>query len=285
MEGLAFMDDHGKTHNTRELLNADVVELTSGSVVGKVAEAIINTRTGTIEFLGIRPAQWHEPGLLLNTADILGFDETVLLIRDFALLVPMDEGKQEAHYETCSDLYRLTLIDVEGHVLGRPVGCVFNASGHIVALEAEKDLVVHFVSLGRIIAVGNRFVVADLKQQPGHSERAGLPTEHSAALKREGRAGEISVRLTKEEDAGDDNGRHGSIGAKYRERQVQLMLGKVSPIALNGKSGQPVISLGETITGRIINRLIDEDLLNDVFIALTVHHGHIPTDEPEINPE
>lgn len=274
------MEEHGKTYNTRELLKADVVELKSGSVVGRVAEAIVNTRLGAVEFLGIRPAQWHEPGLLLKTADILGFDETVLLIRDCAALAPFDEGKQEAHYATCSDLYRLTLIDEEGHVLGRPVGCVFSASGHIVALEAEKELVVHFVSLGRIIAVGDRFVVADLKHQ---ASEMNIESAGHGAPKQETRAAEVAVRYP--DGGGDDGSSRGSIGAKYRERQVQLMLGKVSPVALNGKNGHPVISLGETITGRLINRLIDEDLLNDVFIALTVHHGHIPTDEPEINPE
>lgn len=275
------MEEHGKTYNTRELLKADVVELKSGSVVGRVAEAIVNTRLGTVEFLGIRPEQWHDPGLLLSTADILGFDETVLLIRDGALLAPFDDSKREAQYATCTDLYKLTLIDDEGRVLGRPVGCVFSASGHIVALEAEKDLVVHFVSLGRIIAVGDRFVVADLKQQASEMH---IDTTGHGVPKHETRAAEVAVRYP--DGGGDDgNGSRGSIATKYRERQVQLMLGKVSPVTLNGKNGQPIISMGETITGRIVNRLIDEDMLNDVFIALTVHHGHIPTDEPEIKPE
>ncbi len=273
------MEEHGKTYNTRELLKADVVELTSGSVVGSVAEAIVNTQLGIVEFLGIRPAQWHEPGLLLKTADILGFDDSVLLIHDGSALAAFNEGMGEARYVTCTEIYRLTLIDNEGHVLGRPVGCVISASGHIVALEAEKDLVVHFVSLGRIIAVSQRFVVADLKQQPGHGQRGAAP-------RREGRAGESAVRLAQEEDvATDDNSRHGSIAAKYRERQVQLMMGKVSPVTLNGKNGHPIVSPGETITGRVINRLIDEELLNDLFIALTVHHGNIPDNEPEVKPE
>lgn len=272
------MEERGKTYNTRELLKADVVELTSGSVVGRVAEAIVNTQLGVVEFLGIRPMCWHEPGLLLNTAEILGFDETVLLIREAGILKAFGGPKLAPHYVTCGEIYGLNLIDTEGRVLGRPVGCVFSASGHIIALEAEKDLVVHFVSLGRIIAVGDRFVVADLMRQAGDAKPAPLQREARPAA-------EVSASAAPGNGEEDRDWRNNSIGAKYRERQIQLMLGKPSPVTLTAKNGQPVITVGETITGRAINRLIDEELLNDLFIALTVHHGHISIGEPEIKPE
>jgi uncharacterized protein YrrD len=279
------MEELGKTYNTRELLKADVVELATGSVVGQVVEAIVNARLGVVEYLGVRPVQWHRPGVLLKTGDILGFDESVLLIRSESAFSPFDPKQHERNAITCSELYALTLIDHEGHVLGNPVGIIFSATGRILAIEAEKDLVVHVINLGRILAVGDRFVVVDmmLRKEPRGGEDNGSPAGTPAVHEADANA---HLSHAPADDVNpNDNGGHDSLAAKYRERQVQFMLGKISPLTLNDKNGSPVISLGETITGPVVNRLVEEGVLNEVFVALTVQRGRIPTDEPELKPD
>ncbi len=276
------MEEHAKTYNTRELLKADVVELASGSVVGRVVEAVVNTRSGAVEYLGVRPVQWHRPGVLLKTSDIIGFDESVLLVSSENVLAAYNPKLHEKNCITCSDLYSLVLIDHEGHVLGNPVGCVFSPAGNIIAIEAEKDLVVHVVSLGRIVAVGDRFVVVDIRER--HEPPPFTESARSAAPLLREHAPAMSHPPAAEIDA-DNNGGHDSLAAKYRERQVQFMLGKTSPLTLNGNNGNPIISIGETITGPVVNRLVEEGVLNQVFVALTVSRGRVSADETEMKPD
>jgi uncharacterized protein YrrD len=279
------MEELGKTFNTRELLKADVVELATGSVVGRVVEAIVNTRLGIVEYLGVRPMQWYRPGVLLKISDILGFDESVLLIRSESVFSPFDAKQHARNSITCSELYSLTLIDQVGHVLGNPVGAVFSPAGRILAIEAEKDLVVHIINLGRIIAVGDRFVVVDLMLRNEPPPANGANNADSSVAAKDAGASENKAQAAAEDDGANDNGGRDSLAAKYRERQMHFMLGKTSPLTLNGKNGSPIISLGETITGPVVNRLVDEGVLNEVFVALTVQRGRIPTDEPELKPE
>jgi uncharacterized protein YrrD len=280
-DGLSQMEEQVKTYNTRELLKADVVELASGSVVGRVVEAVVNTRSGAVEYLGVRPVQWHKPGALLKTSDIIGFDESVLLVSSESVLAAYNPKIHEKHTVTCSELRTLILLDHEGHVLGNPTGCFFSPDGKIVAFEAEKDLVVHVVHLGRIVGVGERYFIVDTRISQAPPSYSGiespsfpLPDEQAAA----------AHPLFPKADAGD-NGGNGDLAAKYRERQIQYILGKISPLTLSGKNGSPIISMGEIITSSVVSRLVEEGELNQVFIALTVSNGRVSANEAEMNPE
>jgi len=274
------MQEHGKIYNTRDLLKAEVVDLESGSVLGTVIEAILSTRKATVEFLGVLPVEWHKTGLLLRTGDIVGFDESVILIPSAERLVSYTEKQIKKDFVSYSELNRHTLIDQKGQVYGNPVGVIFNQSGRIIALEAEKDLVVQMVTLSGIVAVGPRYTVVNvgpetrLEAKPAQPP-AGKKTPDPVIL--QAAAGEVV------EEAKDDsgNGEDEPSSPLYRERQIRYMLGKPSPVTLNGRSGTPVVTSGETISSAVINRLIEEGLLSQLFIALTVDRDHLAGSDTE----
>lgn len=271
------MEEGVKLYNTRELLKADVVELATGSLVGTVAETIVNTAAGTVEYVGILPAQWYMPGLLLRAADIVGFDENILLIKSRDRLLDYKESRIKKECATSSGISALTLIDQEGHVYGKPVGAVFDPTGRITALEAEKDLVVHVVELGRIVAVGDRFIVVSLHGESvaGTGDDGGKPKPVEAPRKQpapgEGERVAATPRLELEDDS--------DLQTKYRERQIEYLLGKRSPMALNARNGTPLVKVGETLTSKSVSLLIDEGLLDQVFMALTVGRGSLKAED------
>ncbi len=270
------MDEQGKTYNTRDLLRAEVVELASGSVLGSVVEAILSTRKAIVEYLGILPVEWFRPGLLLRTEDIVGFDESVILVPSAEHLITYNEKQIKKDFLSCSELKRLTLIDQKGQVYGNPVGAVFNHFGRIIALEAEKDLVVQMIMLQDVIAVGSRYLVVHVSAEENlrAAPEAKVSGKDSRAPRMVEGVPEERLVTAKEDDAG--NGGDGQASVLYRERQIRYMLGKPSPLSLNGRSGSPIVTAGETISSSIINRLIEEGLLNQIFIALTVERGQIP---------
>lgn len=274
------MQEHGKIYNTRDLLKAEVVDLESGSVLGTVIEAILSTGEATVEFLGILPTEWHKTGLLLRTGDIVGFDESVILIPSAERLVHYTEKQIKKDFVSFGELNLLTLIDQKGQVYGNPVGAIFNQSGRIIALEAEKDLVVQMVTLSGIVAVGPRYAVVNLSPtteleaepaQPSAREETPEPVILEAV------AGEVVEAV--EDDSG--NGEDVPSSVMYRERQIRFMLGKPSPLTLNGRSGTPVVTSGETISSAVINRLIEEGLLSQLFIALTMGRDHLASSDTE----
>jgi uncharacterized protein YrrD len=271
------MEESAKLYNTRELLKADVVELATGSLVGTVAETIVNTAAGTVEYVGILPAQWYMPGLLLRAAEIIGFDENILLIKSRDRLLDYKESRIKKDCAASSDISALTLIDQEGHVYGKPVGAVFDPTGRIIAFEAEKDLVVHVVELGRIVAVGDRFIVVSLRgaREAGTGEDGGTPKPAEAPKQRavpdESERVAASPRLELEDDS--------DLQTKYRERQFEYLLGKRSPMTLNGRGGTPLVKMGETLTSKAISVLIGEGLLDQVFMALTVDRGSLKAED------
>lgn len=274
------MQEHGKIYNTRDLLKAEVVDLESGSVLGTVIEAILSTGKASVEFLGVLPAEWHKTGLLLRTGDIVGFDESVILISSAERLVGYAEKHIKKDFVSCSELKRLTLIDQNGQVYGNPVGVIFNQSGRIIALEAEKDLVMQMVTLESIVAVGTRYAVAKV------SAEAELEAEPVQSSERR----EVSETTLMEDataevlDAAEDDSGNGEDTAStgiYRERQIRYMLGKPSPVTLNGRAGTPVVTSGETISSAVINRLIEEGLLSQLFVALTVAREALSAGEDE----
>lgn len=274
------MQEHGKIYNTRDLLKAEVVDLESGSVLGTVIEAILSTGEATVEFLGILPTEWHKTGLLLRTDDIVGFDESVILIPSAERLVSYTEKQIKKDFVSCSELNRLTLIDQKGQVYGNPVGAIFNQSGRIIALEAEKDLVVQMVTLSGIVAVGPRYAVVNVSPETElEAEPARLPAREEAPkpVILEAVAGEVVEAA--EDDSG--NGEDEPPSVLYRERQIRYMLGKPSPVTLNGRLGAPVVTSGETISSAVINRLIEEGLLSQLFIALTVDRDHLAGSDSE----
>jgi len=275
------MQEHGKIYNTRDLLKAEVVDLESGSVLGTVIEAILSTGEATVEFLGILPTEWHKTGLLLRTGDIVGFDESVILIPSAERLVHYTEKQIKKDFVSCSELNGLTLIDQKGQVYGNPVGAIFNQSGRIIALEAEKDLVVLMVTLSGIVAVGPRYAVVNV------SPEAELEAEPAQPPAREEAPEPVVLQDVAEEvmDAADEddsgNGEDEPSSILYRERQIRYMLGKPSPVTLNSRLGAPVVTSGETISSAVINRLIEEGLLSQLFIALTVDRDHLVGSDSE----
>jgi uncharacterized protein YrrD len=274
------MQEHGKIYNTRDLLKAEVVDLQSGSVLGTVIEAILSTGKATVEFLGVLPAEWHKTGLLLRTDDIVGFDESVILISSAERLVNYAEKHIKKDFVSCSELNRLTLIDQKGQVYGNPVGVIFNQAGRIIALEAEKDLVMQMVTLEGIAAVGERYAVVEV------STEAELEAEpKQVAERREAPEAAVLEDATAEllDSAEDDsgNGEDTPPAGVYRERQIRYMLGKPSPVTLNGRTGMPVVTSGETISSAVINRLIEEGLLSQLFVALTVGREALSSSDDE----
>jgi len=269
------MEEHAKTYNTRDLLNAEVVELATGSVLGTVIEAILSVRKSSVEYLGVLPAEWYQPGLLLRTGDIMGFDESVLLVPGADRLLPYYDKQIKKDFVPTSGLTRLILIDQQGQVYGRPVGAVFDRSGLIVAMEAEKDLVVQAVQLAEIVAVGDRYVVIRVGPR---GETTGRAQPRKATPER-GVVSDVAPDIIPAPEDDSGNGENGPVSLMYRERQIRYMLGKPAPLTLSGRSGQPVITSGETITSAVVNRLIEEGLLNQVFIALTVDRGQLPPEE------
>jgi len=272
------MEESGKLYNTRELLEADVVELATGSLVGTVAETIVNVAAGTVEFVGILPVQWYRPGLLLRSADIVGYDENTLLIKSRDRLLDYKESRIKKDCAASSVISTLTLIDQEGHVYGRPVGAVFDGTGRITAFEAEKELVVHMVALDRIVAVGDRFIVVSVRgscspkdaDEDGKPEPAGELKPQAGAPPEDERAA-ASQRLELEDDS--------DLQSRYRERQIEYLLGKRSPMTLNGRDGSPLLKIGDTLTSKSISQLIDEGLLDQVFMALTVDRDSLKVEE------
>ncbi|OPX22250.1 MAG: hypothetical protein B1H03_04895 [Planctomycetales bacterium 4484_113] len=263
------MQERAKTFSTRELEGAEVIELVSGKVVGSLLEAIINP-SGRVEYLGILPQAWHKGGTVLSPRDILGFDDGVLLIERASRLTSYQQAKLKKSFFSTKELKQRIVIDRTGHLHGKPVAAIFEANGLITELEVDKDLVLHTLPIASIIAVGPKYIVVDLAEEgeaeaaepPSPKKVVEMPTEKQeakpasrVAASRNGDDLEVAL-------SGDSEPRTG------REEQLEFILGKHSPLTLETPSGDTVVKAGQVLTFPILNRLMEEGLLQQVFIAL-----------------
>jgi len=263
------MQERAKTFSTRQLEGAEVVELVSGKVVGSLVEAIINP-VGRVEYLGILPETWHKGGNVLSPGDIIGFDDGVVLIERASTLTSYQQAKLKSNYFTTKELRQRTVIDRSGHLHGRPVAAIFEANGRITELEVDKELVLDTLSIASIIAVGPKYIVVELAAGretaaagPHSPERVvELPSEKredapESRVAAEGNGEDLVIALSEE-----------SQPASAREQQLEYVLGKKCPLTLRTASGETVVKAGQVLTSPLLNRLMEEGFLQQVFLAV-----------------
>lgn len=275
------MQERAKTFSTRQLEGAEVVELVSGKVVGSLMEAIINP-AGRVEYLGILPQVWHEGGMMLSPSDILGFDDGVVLIERASCTTSYRQAKLKKSCFTTKELRQRVVIDRTGHVHGKPVAAIFDSSGRILEFEIDKDLVLHSLPVAKIIAVGPKYIVVELTREGAAEAQEPAPPEQVVEMPPERRQAKPESRVA---SSGDGETLAAALNDEsdlevLRDRQLEFVLGKQSPITLQNPSGETVVEAGQVLTSPILNRLVEEGLLQQVFMSLVSGMGPPMSEEP-----
>ncbi len=260
------MSASGFLLTSRAISGAEVVELISGAVLGTVYDTLVDLDDRKVDCLGILPASWYQGGTILAVTDILGYDEGVLLIEKATDLVSprLKDVKPNKNLTGVKELTSRTVVDKAGHVYGRVLAVLFDSKGKICGLEVEKEVIERIINVDKIIAIGDKYIIVELTKESagGEEEDKGkkvfegetLDAQKAGALRVASSVNSISEELSEFSQLG-----------KFKGRRLEFYLDKPSPVSFITEGGETIVSVGERLTPYVLNRLLSEGLLQELY--------------------
>ncbi len=274
-----------RTLSSRALTGAEVVELLSGAVLGTVFDTLIDADTFKVKYLGILPASWYQGGTVLAVDKVLGFDERVLLIEKASHLGSLqDKEQKKQNLLGMRELNSRNVIDTSGILHGRILGLVFRKDGEITGIEVEKEVLEREIPIRRIVAVGERYVIVELAEAKEGEEGVSGETKKADAGRDEGSeftgakplrvatpASDSTPKKPPRAEAPSDG--RTSLSevmpfSQVRGRKLENIIGKASPLTIMNERGETLVNMGDVLSPTVINKLLEEGLLGELFQAL-----------------
>ncbi len=281
------------TYSSRQLFGSEVVELLSGAVLGTVFDTLIDLDKGEAKFLGILPASWYQGGTVLSVEDIIGFDEGVLLIEKAGNLTHLQskDAKHKDRLMGVRDLVNRTVIDKSGAVYGKVLGVIFSRKGKITGLEVEKEILERTISVAKIVAIGEKYIIVDLEKEAGGGaeEDKSKEVERGGEMEAKGKkAKALKVAVPHESPSAVVSARRSASArgkaemelsdlmgiGQVKGRRLENLVDKPSPVSFFNEHGEPIVSAGERLTPNVLNKLLGEGLLQELFTALPEHQNN-----------
>jgi len=279
------MEGSRKSLSSRSLIGAEVIELVSGAVLGSVYDSLIDLDSFEVAYLGLIPAYWYQGGTVLPISHIRGFDENVVLIERASQLVSL-QGKESSKDKKAlvgvRHLQGRIVVSSSGDVIGGLLGISFDRSGKILGVEVEKEVLQKNLAITRIIAVGDKYIVVELVAEgegakaggEQESGRADKPTEADKAKQAsklkvasptpaKGEASDPAVRRV---DLPGELSQFAGT-SQLKARRLDNIVGKTSPTTIVNRLGEAIVHSGDILTLSVVNRLLNEGLLSELFHA------------------
>lgn len=264
----------------RELLEREVLDLAAGQIIGRVIDFAL-TRDGRVAQIGVLINAWYEGGRGLPPAAIASVHRDHVCIEDSAGLAEFAPDGEASFSLKGDALLGRQVLQQDGELLGELFDFCFEfAEGQITDLivlaPTEKRVK---VPVEKIRTIGHSFIVVErgvlvvgaAELQAGEEET--LPGEELAA--EDGGPGENSLEpagsgATAGERAlfGDAHAQSGL--SRFDEKKRDYLLGRPAHRDISSPAGELLIAKGGKLDGKVIQRIIEAELLNDVFIEMTL---------------
>jgi len=264
----------------RELLERDVLDLAAGQVVGRVIDFAL-TRDGRVAQLGVLINAWYEGGRGLAPDAIASVHRGHVCIADGAALDKFAPDGEQSFSLKGDGLLGKQVLEQDGEVLGELTDFSFTlADGRIcdliVLAPTEKRVK---VPVEKIRTIGHNFIViergalgVEVSEGPAGmgEEMRGEPVVAEAVA-----AAEDSTEPAEEESGAGGQALFGDVQpdsglSKFDQKKRDYLLGRQAHRDIKSAEGELLIAKGGKLDDGAVRRIIDAELLNDVFIEMTL---------------
>jgi sporulation protein YlmC with PRC-barrel domain len=271
----------------RELLEREVLDLTTGQVLGRVIDFAL-TREGRVAQIGVLINAWYEGGRGIAPAALASVHHDHVCIEDGAALVEFAPDGEQSFSLKGDGLLGKHVLQQDGELLGDLADFSFDlAEGRIsdliVRAPSEKRIK---VPVAKIRTIGRDFIViergalsAEAAIEPVASEDS-MPAPHEPvadAARAPAPAAEAASQAGQDQaGAGTRNSvlfgdAQPSLGlSRFDEKKRDYLLGRRARRDIKTAAGEVLIGKGAKLDERAIRQIIKANLLNDVFIEMTL---------------
>jgi len=270
----------------RELLEREVLDLSTGQVLGRVIDFAL-TREGRVAQIGVLINAWYEGGRGIAPAALASVHHDHVCIEDSHALAEFAPDGQQSFSLKGDGLLGKHVLQQDGELLGDLADFSFDLAegriGDLIVLAPSEKRVK--VPVEKIRTIGRDFIViergtlgVEAEAEPGNVESTAAKAEAdsgAAAAQAPAETASSANGQDQAETAADAPVLFGdaqpSLGlSKFDEKKRDYLLGRRARRDIKTSGGEVLIAKGAKLDEQAILRIIQAKLLNDVFIEMTL---------------